>query len=121
MNRAAHALEGTHDFAAFQSLGTDLSTTERMVFLSAVRTVGATEHSGIAAGLAASAGTLISYEISGSGFLRHMVRSIAGTLIEVGRGRRDADSMLEVLSSKDRARAGQTAPAEGLFLVRVTY
>jgi tRNA pseudouridine38-40 synthase len=121
MNLAAHALEGHHDFAAFQSLGTDLKTTERTVFSSAVRTVSAAADTGIAAGLPASAGTLIAYEVSGSGFLRHMVRSIAGTLIDIGRGRRDAGWMTEVLRSKDRARAGQTAPAEGLFLVRVTY
>jgi tRNA pseudouridine38-40 synthase len=86
-----------------------------------VRAVAAAEDTGIAAGLSASTGTLIAYEVSGSGFLRHMVRSIAGTLIDIGRGRRDAEWMLEVLLSKDHARAGQTAPAEGLFLVRVTY
>jgi tRNA pseudouridine38-40 synthase len=121
MNRAARAIEGGHDFAAFQSLGSDLSTTERIVFSSAVRTVGGVEDNGIAAGLSMSAGTLIAYEVSGSGFLRHMVRSIVGTLIDIGRGRRDAAWMAEVLSSKDRGRAGQTAPAEGLFLVQVTY
>jgi tRNA pseudouridine38-40 synthase len=121
MNRAAHALEGSHDFAAFQSLGTELSTTERVVFSSAVRTVAAAADTGLAAGLEASAGTLIAYEVSGSGFLRHMVRSIAGTLIDIGRGRRDPGWMREVLASRDRAQAGQTAPAEGLFLVRVDY
>jgi tRNA pseudouridine38-40 synthase len=121
MDRAAHLLEGRHDFAAFQSLGTELLTTERMVFSSAVRTVTAAQDTGIAAGLSAASGTLVGYEISGSGFLRHMVRTIAGTLVDIGRGRREAGWMQEVLASKDRARAGQTAPAEGLFLVRVAY
>jgi tRNA pseudouridine38-40 synthase len=121
MHRAARALEGRHDFAAFQSLGSDLSTTERIVFSSAVRTVGAAEDTGIAAGLSMAAGRLIAYDVSGSGFLRHMVRSIVGTLVDIGRGRRDAAWIPEILSSKDRARAGQTAPPEGLFLVQVTY
>jgi tRNA pseudouridine38-40 synthase len=121
MHRAARALEGTHDFAAFQSLGSELLTTERSVFSSEVRTVSAAEDIGIAAGLAAATGTLVAYEVSGSGFLRHMVRSIVGTLVDIGRGRRDVEWMGEVLASKDRARAGQTAPAEGLFLVRVAY
>jgi tRNA pseudouridine38-40 synthase len=121
MNRAARLLEGAHDFTSFQSFGTDLSTPVRVVFSSTVRTVSATEDTGIAAGLAASAGRLVAYEVSGSGFLRHMVRAIAGTLVDIGRGRHEAGWLLEVLSSKDRARAGQTAPAEGLFLVRVTY
>jgi tRNA pseudouridine38-40 synthase len=121
MHRAARTLEGTHDFAAFQSLGTELVTTERSVFSSEVRAVSAAADTGIAAGLAATTGRLVAYEVSGSGFLRHMVRSIVGTLVDIGRGRRDAAWMQEVLSSRDRARAGQTAPAEGLFLVRVTY
>jgi tRNA pseudouridine38-40 synthase len=54
-------------------------------------------------------------------FLKHMVRTIVGTLVEVGRGRRTPRSMTEVLSAKDRTAAGRTAPAHGLFLVRVDY
>jgi tRNA pseudouridine38-40 synthase len=50
-----------------------------------------------------------------------MVRAIAGTLVEIGRGQRDPASMADVLASADRARAGRTAPAEGLCLVRVAY
>ena len=61
---------------------------------------------------------LIIYEISGSGFLRHMVRNIVGTLVEVGRGTRPVEWVAEVLASRDRARAGPTAPPQGLFLVR---
>lgn len=64
---------------------------------------------------------LIVYEIRGEGFLRHMVRNIVGTLVEIGRGRRPAESMRQVLASRDRAQAGRTAPAGGLFLVRVDY
>ena len=58
---------------------------------------------------------------TGDGFLRHMVRAITGTLIEIGRGRRPVEWISEVLESRDRSRAGQNVPAEGLFLVTVHY
>ena len=64
---------------------------------------------------------LIVYEISGSGFLRHMVRNIVGTLVEIGRGRRPVEWMREVLDGRDRTLAGPTAPAQGLVLVAVEY
>jgi tRNA pseudouridine38-40 synthase len=64
---------------------------------------------------------LIVYEIIGDGFLRHMVRAIVGTLVEIGRGRRSSGQMRDVLASRDRGRAGPTAPAGGLFLVAVQY
>ena len=63
----------------------------------------------------------ITYEISGNGFLRHMVRAIVGTLIEVGRGVRPAASVAALLAGGRRADAGATAPPHGLFLVRVDY
>ena len=66
-------------------------------------------------------GELIAYEITGDGFLRHMVRTIVGTLVEIGRGRRSVGSMEEAIRSRDRRTAGPTAPPEGLFLVRVAY
>ena len=64
---------------------------------------------------------LITYEVRADGFLRHMVRAIVGTLVEVGRGRKPAAWMSEVLESRERRRAGPTAPATGLFLVGVEY
>ena len=64
---------------------------------------------------------MIEYEITGDGFLRHMVRTVVGTLVEIGRGRRSVEWIDEVLASRDRAAAGQTAPAAGLFLVSVDY
>jgi tRNA pseudouridine38-40 synthase len=64
---------------------------------------------------------LIAYEIAGDGFLRHMVRVIVGTLVEVGRGRRLCDNVTELLNCGTRAKAGPTAPPHGLFLVRVDY
>jgi tRNA pseudouridine38-40 synthase len=66
-------------------------------------------------------GDLICYEITGDGFLRHMVRAVAGTLVEIGRGRRPVEWIDEVLASRDRAAAGPTAPAAGLFLIAVHY
>ncbi|MBI3264579.1 MAG: tRNA pseudouridine(38-40) synthase TruA, partial [Acidobacteria bacterium] len=61
------------------------------------------------------------YRIAGDGFLRHMVRTIVGTLVEIGLGRREADSVGAIMEARDRAEAGPTAPAHGLCLVRVEY
>lgn len=60
-------------------------------------------------------------EVTGSGFLRHMVRNIAGFLIEVGRGRRRGEDIPRMLAARDRRQAGPTAPARGLWLVAVYY
>jgi len=59
--------------------------------------------------------------VEADGFLRHMVRAIAGTLVEVGEGRRDPSSLPDLLDSRDRGASGATAPALGLVLVRVRY
>ena len=59
--------------------------------------------------------------VCGSGFLYNMVRIIAGTLIEVGQGKREPESMLQVLSALDRSAAGPTAPANGLTLVKYEF
>lgn len=106
MARAARFVEGVHDFAAFQGSGGDATTTERVV---------------LASSITPAAGGAIQYDITGNGFLRHMVRSIAGSLVEVGRGRRDPEWIGELIASRDRARVGRTAPPEGLFLVAVDY
>jgi tRNA pseudouridine38-40 synthase len=116
MQAAARSLEGRHDFAAFQAADGTQRTTGREVFASRV----VAEADDLAVPGRAS-GRLITYEISGSGFLRHMVRAIAGSLVEVGCRRRGAEWMSEVLASRDRTGAGPTAPAHGLFLVRVDY
>ena len=110
MNDAAVRLIGTHDFAAFKGAGTDVDTSVRTIFASAVSET--CEPDG---------GRLLTYEVRGDGFLRHMVRSIAGTLVEVGRGRRPIHSIDELLTVRDRAAVGRTAPAHGLFLVAVEY
>lgn len=65
------------------------------------------------------AAPLIAIEVEGNGFLYNMVRAIAGTLVEVGRGKRSVDWTAEVLAECDRSRAGPTAPPHGLFLLHV--
>jgi tRNA pseudouridine38-40 synthase len=118
MSDAAAIFEGEHDFAAFQSVGTEQATTTRRVRASHVYLA---RGSGAAAELPEAAGELVVFEVAGDGFLRHMVRSMAGTLVEVGRGRRPSGWVAEVLAARERSRAGPRAPAEGLFLVRVEY
>ena len=116
MDAAARVLEGRHDFAAFRTAGGDIKTTERTIVQSRVSARTVPVHEGTQ-----KTGELITYEISGDGFLRHMVRAIAGTLVEIGRGRWTSDRMRDILASRDRAHAGVTAPPEGLFLVSVEY
>ena len=115
MRAAAHTLVGTHDFAAFRSVGSDTRGTVRTITRSEVtsQAVGGWHDT--------STGALVVYDVSGDGFLRHMVRAIVGTLVEVGRGQRPVASMAALLTGGSRAQAGATAPPQGLFLVRVVY
>jgi tRNA pseudouridine38-40 synthase len=108
---AAEALVGRHDFAAFQGSGSDVRDT--------IRTVESIEWRG-EPGPAANVAPLI-VTLTADGFLRHMVRSIVGTLVEVGVGRWPAAEVAAILASGDRTRAGRTAPPQGLFLARVRY
>jgi len=64
---------------------------------------------------------MLVYEVTGNGFLHHMVRNIIGTLVEVGRGKLTPDDVSRILQARDRTLAGPTAPAQGLCLVRVEY
>ena len=115
MDAAARVLEGMHDFSCFQSAGAETHTAERTVYSSRVKR-GDDRSPDV--GYDAS---LITYEVSGDGFLKHMVRAVVGTLVEIGRGRRTASCLPEVLASRSRSCAGPTAPASGLFLVSVSY
>jgi len=110
MQRSAGRLVGRHDFSAFQSTGSDVTTTLRTMLVSRLRPMAEPDN-----------GQAIIYDVTGEGFLRHMVRAIVGTLVEIGAGRLKADGMDEVVASRDRQKAGPTAPAHGLFLVGVTY
>jgi tRNA pseudouridine38-40 synthase len=106
MRQAAAWLLGEHDFASFQAAGSDVRTS--------VRCLERLDVTGEAAGE-------IEIVAEGRGFLRYMVRNLVGTLIEVGHGRRAADSMTSLLESRSRTSAGPTAPAVGLTLERVEY
>ena len=114
MRVAAHRLVGTHDFAAFQSTGSDTKGTVRTISQSVIG------ERAVEGGRESTAPLLV-YEVSGDGFLRHMVRAIVGTLVEVGRGRRREASIAALLAGGSRSQAAITAPAQGLFLVRVVY
>ncbi len=104
MRAAAACLVGEHDFRSFAAAGAGERTLRTVCRL------------GIE-----SRGELIRVEIAADGFLHHMVRSIVGTLAECGEGRRDAAGMGAVLAACDRAAAGFTAPAAGLYLAGVRY
>ena len=105
MARAAEVLKGRHDFRCFE--------TEWPNRMSSVRTI---TH------LALSRfGDWIWLDVEADGFLYNMVRAIAGTLINVGRGYWPQEEVSAILASGDRTRAGPTAPAKGLFLMRVNY
>ena len=109
MQQAAKALVGTHDFESYQTSGSSRLTTVRTVYdlLVERRRAELTDR--------------IVIEVESNGFLYNMVRNIAGTLVEVGKGRRPIDWPGLVLEHKDRRTAGMTAPPQGLFLVGVQY
>lgn len=105
MARAAVPLKGTHDFHSFE--------TEWPNRASSVRTI---THLRVN-----RAGEYIWIDIEADGFLYNMVRTIAGTLINIGRGYWPEAMTADILHAEDRTQAGPTAPAQGLFLMRVTY
>ena len=105
MERAAADLVGTHDFRSFCGLKRFKKSTVRTITDIAITQDGAE----------------VRLEFTGNGFLMRMVRILAGTLVEVGLGQREADSMPAVLAAQDRAAAGPALPAQGLALVRVEY
>ena len=107
MDAAAHLLEGEHDFAAFR--GADAKETPRT-------TVRRVLESGIH-----HAPPLLVYRVQATAFLKHMVRNVVGTLVEVGSGARPPEALAEILAGRDRTRAGATAPPHGLTLVEVRY
>jgi len=128
MDQAARALVGTHDWSVFQSTGTGVRSAVRTLTCASVRVepmhagpVGLTDGRAPAASPPDVTGRFIVFRLEANGFLRHMVRAIAGTLVEIGEGRRAADSIPVLIASRDRVLAGPTAPALGLVLVRVDY
>ena len=112
MAAAAAPLLGEHDFAAFRAAGCTAATTTRRI--------DAIDLS-LSALLPAPDPELLVIDVRGNAFLRNMVRILVGTLAEVGAGRRPAGQVAEILASRDRTRAGITAPAHGLELMEVRY
>ena len=105
MQQAAGAMVGRHDFSAFMAQGSKIVDPTRTVYRSEVTREG----------------NLIRYRVCADGFLYNMVRIMAGTLAEVGEGKIDPADIPQILSGRDRSRAGRTLPACGLYLVRVFY
>jgi tRNA pseudouridine38-40 synthase len=106
MKKATAYLLGEHDFSAFRSVGSPTRT--------ATRTVLRAEWKKGREGF-------LRFEIEATGFLKQMVRAIVGTLVEVGKGKIRAAQFQKIIESKDRKKAGPTAPARGLFLKEVKY
>jgi len=105
MREAIHCLLGEHDFSSFRAAGCDATHPVRKVYRVSLE----------------QREELLVFTIEATAFLRHMVRNIVGTLVEVGRGQRRPQSFRELLEARDRTKAGATAPACGLFLVEVKY
>ena len=106
MQRAAEDLVGEHDFSSFRAAGSQVESSRRTLYGCIWR---------------GETGGELRLWVQGSGFLRHMVRNIAGTLLEVGLSKRAADSMPALLQARDRSTAGPTAAAQALSLIRVHY
>jgi len=124
MGAAAALFEGEHDFSAFCATGSRVKTSVRHVSSSRLSCADAAAFRGCAWGLVAEDlpdTQRLVYEVKASGFLRHMVRAIVGTLVEIGAGRREPASIERAIRSGDRNDAGPTAPACGLWLVGVDY
>ena len=105
MREALAALEGEHDFSCFRAAGCGAVTPVRRIYRNE---------------LYRWEGHWV-YRIEATGYLRHMVRNIVGTLVEVGLGEREPADVAALIDSRDRTLAGPTAPARGLFLLEVRY
>ena len=106
MRKATRILIGEHDFSSFRSVGSPTRTAIRRV----IRAEWKKGRDG-----------LIWFEIEANGFLKQMVRALVGTFVEVGKGKIDSEEFQKILDSRDRKKAGPTAPAHGLFLKEVKY
>ncbi len=105
MQRAADCLVGEHDFKSFCAAAAVVETTVRTIYSLDVRRME----------------DIITIRVTGSGFLYNMVRIIAGTLIQIGEGRKEPESIKEILAACDRGAAGPTAPAHGLTMIGIEF
>lgn len=97
---------GRHDFSAFMAAGSSVTSTEREIFRASLE-VPDKDH--------------LIFLFEANGFLRHMVRNLVGTLVEVGKGRFRRSDFQKILAGRDRSLAGMTAPARGLYLISVRH
>ncbi len=116
MTDAAEILIGMHDFSSFKGSGSSTKGPVREIFSLVVEKLEKLDFMTISI-----EGEFIEIMIEADGFLRHMVRNIVGTLVEIGRGRIPANRIKDILKSCDRRLAGPTAPVNGLFLKRIMY
>ncbi len=138
MSAAADALLGEHDFRAFcrrvPGTAADAPIPRRVLDArwtkldgrpTGARSAGtsalADHEASTGAALAPVVGDLLAFEVEANAFCHQMVRSLVGTLVDVGRGRKRPSDMLEILRTADRSRAGQPAPPQGLTLMAVRY
>ncbi len=105
LHEAAQAFVGSHDFSAFCSSGGSVKDTIRTIRRFSVYREG----------------DMVLFAVAGDGFLYNMVRIMVGTLLDVAAGKIAADDLTSIIASKDRSRAGKTAPSCGLYLNRVFY
>lgn len=112
MGACLNLLSGTHDFASFEAAGSrDKSITTGR---GSIRTL-------LKAELSKTDANSLDFIFTGDGFLRHMVRNIMGTVLDVGKGRTSLVDFKKIIQAKDRSAAGVTAPAHGLFLQTIRY
>ena len=106
MRECLKIVTGLHDFSAFMASGSSVNSTERCIYRAALERPD-TEW--------------LIFHFEANGFLRHMVRNLVGTLVDVGKGRFTPEEFSAILAGRDRTRAGMTAPAHGLYLAAVHY
>jgi tRNA pseudouridine38-40 synthase len=105
LTKAAQLLVGTHDFNAFRSEGSFINTTIRTIYAAHFQKVG----------------DYVEFHITGSGFLKQMVRNIVGTLLQTELNGRDPQSIPTLIAARDRKQAGPSVPPQGLYLSEVFY
>lgn len=111
MNTAARLFLGEHDWTAFSAAQSDSENRVRTITDFTVESIWD----------ARAGASLIEFRVTGNGFLRYMVRSLVGTLLEVGRNEKDFDTIQTAIVTGERNLAGATAPANGLTLLKVFY
>ncbi len=131
MHRCLERLVGEHDFGAFKAADSTAKTSIRRLEAVSVHRVSTAELGnglipllglqGMLPPLPSETSNLVAIHLKGRGFLKHMVRNIVGTVLWVGQGKMSEEEFQKIFESRDRRKAGMTAPAKGLFLVKVEY